>query len=318
MNPPSTLFGVPLAIDDQLANALVRTLERAWQSTYGVRTGSLPKDLEAMGRFFDPSVRGERLRKAISELSDECPGAPLYADQLLVPLSDNRCMPTPEGRVVLEVLRRSESNEGPVIISPEEVAGAEHLLRKMYGDWSLAKVRKVVALQSGTASPLLPPAVGVALWLLVNRNVGPQRALRRPEDPLSRGFLDEAVATPVLHFAADLAPGNRRPEHFSLYGGYALTELRRRVSSGLSPTIDELYVREDHEARIVVFLGKDLARRPGISVGRLRGAFDHLVLSYREFVPRLAALGLSFERPAATSSLRDSLLRAFDAARINE
>jgi hypothetical protein len=317
MKPPTSLFGVPLALPSTVGTALILALEGAWRATYGHPIGPLGSDLRLMSRYFDPAIRGERLRNGLDSIENSCAGFPLFSEELLIDIGGDRCMPTPEGRVILDILRDRRVESETTIISPDDVAAAEHVLRTLYANWVRRKLDGAVALLAGTASPMLAPAAGVAIWLLVNRNVGPQRALRRPGDPESRRHLDEAVAKPVLEFANSLIPGKRRTEHFSLYGGYALTELRRRLSGSMSASIDELYIREGQDRRVIEFLGHDLSRRPTLKSANLASAFDLLVSEYRKYLPRLSSLNLAFERPAATMELRESLLAAFIASRVD-
>jgi hypothetical protein len=310
---PTNLFGVPLVIDHDVAVAIRRALASAWVAAFDEEPASVSSDLARLRGFFDPITTGQRLRKTLEAVPGPCVARPIFSDLLLMDVGDDKCIPTPEGRVVLEVLtkRLDESSTGSVVLPTSDVSAAEHTLVDLYRSWTRSKLLKAVSLQQGTASPLLPTSIGVGLWLVINGNVGAAKSIKRPRDPDSRRHLDAAVAGPVMAFADTIQPGRRQSEHLSLYSGYALTELRRRLSGSLSPTIQDLYIRDGEEHTVVDFLAADLARRPNTDVSLVAEAFDRLVTTFRQYLPRLAALGLAHERPSATASSRSLLLEAY-------
>ncbi len=314
--PPTDCFGLPLAMTPNRARAISDALARVWRLQMGRPPGKLERDLEAVKTYFDPIASGARLRSALASMppidQDLAEGIPA---SVLLDAGEGRFLVTPEGRGALECLASALDERTEVaVIRQEWVIGVEHRLLTLYREWARQRLDKVLELQRGSGPPMLPQTIAAVLVLLVNGSIGPQKALVRPEDTERRRAVDAALAGPVEAFASAIAGGSRRPEHYSIYGGYALTEARRRLSDALSSSTD-LYVVAGKEEGVVAFLGRDLARRHDVDKSVVRDAFDRLTSAYRQAVPLLASLGLAFESASHTRAVGKGLLAAFAAER---
>lgn len=298
------------------ARAISDAVTRVWRFQMGTPPGQLDRDLESLKMYFDPIASGTRLRTALASLpsidEDLVEGIPT---SILITAGEERFLVTPEGRGALDCLAAALDEGGEVtVIRQEWVIGVEHRLLALYRSWARQRLDKVLKLQGGSGPPMLPQTIAAVLVLLVNGSIGPKKALVRPEETDRRRAVDMALAGPVEAFASAIARGSRRPEHYSIYGGYALTEARRRLSDALSSSHD-LYVVAGKEDGVVAFLGRDLARRQDVDEPRVREAFDHLASAYRQAVPLLASLGLAFESASHTRAVGKRLQAAFAAER---
>jgi len=162
---------------------------------------------------------------------------------------------------------------------------------------------------------MLPPAAGIVLLLLVNRSLDRETAIRRVRDPAAQEKIDDVVADVLEPFADELAGESRRGrkrEHFSLWGGYPLTEARRRLAGRLVLDHEEGYVFIDgaREPDVVEFVARDIARRRGVDEKRVDAAFRALVGAYRRRLDDLSGLGSGFERVGRTDALHARLVQA--------
>jgi hypothetical protein len=281
----------------------------------GRPTSDLGRDLSLLvERYFDPVAQGGRLRRELDKVRAVAEEAPYLSELLLIPTGDGHRLITPEGRVVLELLRTALLREGEDVILPDDARWSlEHQLLDLYRKISRHRLASVLSLRAGDAAPLLPPAVATILLLLLNRSTSPGRAITRPAEAAARQHLDEALASPVLAFANALAPGKRKLEHISLYSGYPLTEARRRLSAQLSTDPARLYVRANSEDEVLRCDERELAKRR-LPETRVTEAYDRMVDAYRESASALAAFGIGYERPADTRRLRERLLAQYREA----
>jgi hypothetical protein len=309
---PVTLFGVPLALRRTDAELLLQALRTCWHTQAGRGVGDLGPDLIALQALFAPTSREQTLRRRLEALQLADIDAPFLNDRLGV-RTERGVLITPDGRIVIEVLSSLlPVAEDTVVLESTLVSWAIEQAYEFYRSNSLTRLDRVLALRAGTDEPLRYPSVGFVLLLLINRSVDPARAIRRPGSENDRRALDEALQRPVKAFADSLhGSGRRRSEHFSLYGGYVVTEARRRLSEHLSRDPAAIYVLPGHEEAVVEFLARDLRRRSTLTPLSLENAFSSLVDSYRHSQAALAALGLAFERPSVTGEIRHRLLAAF-------
>lgn len=312
---PTDFFGVAVALPREDAVRLARTLTSAWEAVADRPTGDLVRDWSFLvERYFDPIAQGGRLRRELDDVRAVVEEAPYLSDLLVIPIGDDHGLITLEGRAVLQLVRAALAQEGQEVILPDDARWAlEHKLLDLYRETSRHRLESVLSLRSGTAAPLLPPAVATILLLLLNRSTSPDRAITRPPDPAGRQHLDEALARPVLAFAYALAPGKRKLEHISLYSGYPLTEARRRLSAQLSTDPARLFVRPNVDDDVIRFVARDLAKRH-LPEATIAEAFDRMVEAYRESASALAAFGVGHERPADTRRLRERLLALYREA----
>jgi hypothetical protein len=313
-SPPTTLFGLPLSIDEETAHDIRRYLEDSWRRTAGRPLGEIEEDLEALDPFFNPIHVGRSVRDAVQKvaISRVQPKQPPFVDLLVVLTHDGRQLITPEGRVAIACLREARKSERSLLIDSDLVLRAQNVLLAVYRSWSQQRLRRVVQLASEkTAPPLLPPGLGVLVLLLVNRSTSAERAIVVPESGDPRGgSLGLAFSAIVSSFADAVAP-SKRGRRVSLYSDYAITEARRRLPSQLSRDGSRLFIVDGREGDILDFVAGQLRRRK-LSSDDVGFAFDRLVGSYRQHLPVFAQFGSAHERPAETSRIRRRLMDAVE------
>jgi len=317
MTPYTTdLFGMPLVmLPGDLAHAR-DVLKRAWRQQTGHPPGDFDADLERLADWFHPKLRGQTVRDRITALEELDAGSAELPTTVLLPCGDGRYLVTPEGRAWLECAEEPRSTiGGEAVFSAEQATPFERKLLATYRHWSRHRIEDVIEKRTGAGAPMLPPAAGIVLLLLVNRSLDPDTAIRRVRDAAAQRKIDDVVADVLESFADGLAGASRRGrsrEHFSLWSGYPLTEARRRLAGRLM--LDQgrglVYIDGMREQEVIDFVARDIARRRGATETRVSTAFDALVDAYRGRLDDLASLGSGFERVGRTDALRDRLLTA--------
>lgn len=315
LDPPATLFGVPLALTRADGDALIATLRALWQAQCGQLPGELDSDVEMLARWWHPKLRGSTVRQRLAELPPA--GVDLrtsfLTDELVVRIDEVRGLVTVEGRLVYQALMEAPSSAGSIVISPSTVAAVSNRAATLNSRWAQFRLRDVATLLRGEGAVLLPPVAALLVLLLVNRSTAPARGLAIPDDKSQVRDVDEALQGALLEFASiirETARG-RDPRHFSLYGGYLLSEASRRLGSDLVRSGGRVFIAEGREAAVLDLLGRDLARRNDITEDVLSRAIDVLVSRIRGPVGRLALHGSAHEQPANTARVTQELLAAF-------
>jgi hypothetical protein len=314
---PRSLLGLPDYIEYDEALSLIRALETIWESAVGSPPGNLESDLVICHRWFDPVAQGQRLRRELAQL-------PLLSEDLADPgepmtlfVDSRRRLVTPEGLCALSLLKQLVQDGRSLAIPDSILVPYDRRLAALYRDWSRHRLQSVIALLSGDTKPLQIPAAGVVIALLVNRCTSPDRALRRFASGRARELVDQAFFAPVEAFAGILAPNQReRRSDPRLISGWMLYEARRRLdgylvmSDARAGAEGRVWIRSEDEQKVVSVVTRDLVRghRKHATPNRFALAFDALVESLRESLPRLASFGLVHERPANTARLREAML----------
>jgi hypothetical protein len=331
----SSVFGLPPVLTVREASALRRSLTNLWIVNYGEPPGNLLDDLERCRKFFDPVARGQTLRDRLSQLLPTPRVDPsigrLLVDPIAVHAGESRLLVGVEARLLiglLDIVENAGSNH--VIIDATRAAEAERMALELYRRWSRHRLDEVIALRAGAGREVMQAiSVGLALALLVNRSTSRERAVVRRNDRTVDPRVNDAIFAAADAFADMIAKRRRRaPGERRLKGGYGLTEARRRLADrlviekehGQDGRQERVYLAAgtDRSAReIIVFLGHDLARRPGLTSEVLAAAFDKLVATYRERSGQLASHGFVHERPADTARLREQLLAALVGDAVN-
>lgn len=312
----SDLFGMPLVMARTDVEHAAGVLSRAWLLQAGRSTRGFEADLEELEKWFHPRLRGPTLRDRLADLPALEPDVVRLPHTVLVPCGADRYLVTPEGRAWLECLAGArDMGDGHRVFTAAQAEPFERRLLALYRDWSRHRLADVVEKRTGAGSPMLPPAAGIVLLLLVNRSLDPDTAIRRVRRPDAQAKIDDVIAD-VLDSFSDALGGKskrgRRREHYSLWSGYALTEARRRLAGRLVLDTENGYVYVDaaSENEVTDFVTQDIARRRNADEERVAAAFDALVGAYRRRLGDLAGLGSGFERVGRTDALRERLLQA--------
>lgn len=317
------VFGLPVTLTGAEAAQLRATIAGLWELTYGKAPGEAEQDLARCRDFFDPAVRGFKLRERIAALPEVPPG--IYAAALKLPeeivtdAGDGRLIAGVEARLALDLLEDGYRHQegGHWVLPPETARAAENRALQVYRSWSVRKLGEAIALQMGQGEVLQATSVGLVLALLVNRADSPDRAVMRPGEG-SGHPIDEALHSAAVAFADSITTGRTRSsDSRRLHGGYMLSEARRRLANKMSGYPDAVYIRPGATGDVIRFLGSDLARRENITADQLSDAVSRLIDVFRENALGLAGHNSVYERPADTRRLREELLASFAKASAN-
>lgn len=312
----ASLLGLPDHLDQATAGELAEAITTLWTTTMGSAPSDLEGDLDACKRWFDPVAQGQRLRRDLSTLT---PVPPRFTDPgppLTFAVGPKTRLVTPEGRCALELLQNMHG-EPRIVPSEHQLMEYDRLLAHLYRDWGRHRIQTVAGLLAGSNKPLQIPAAGVVIALLVNRCTTEERALTRFASGAQRRLVDQAFFTPVQVFADELAPSSHRNRsNPQLVSGWMLYEARRRLGDALTivearqGSDGKVWIKPGSEGQVIDVLCRDLVRghRARATPERFARAFDSLVASLRQELPKLAAFGLVHERPYDTQRLRERLM----------
>lgn len=316
---PATLFGVPLQLEFSSASVLMKLLEDAWITNYARSPQRFDDDLKALKLFFDPVATGKRLRDAVERTTrlPRIPDPPIDITRLVMVVDERRYIVRPEGRLVLEVLRESDvmTYGEDLVISTDRLLACTHAAAEIYATWGIHRLESVVE-SLGGSKPLQAQALGMVLWLLVNRCTSPDRAIpRNKDDVVFRGKVDSALAVPVQAFAKCITRGgpSRDRQKLSLYSGWQLSESKRRLGSKLVVLDERTFIRSGEEQAVTAILAHDLRKR-GSSAEQVSLALSEFESAFAGQAPALAALGLYFATATESRRLKESLLKGISEA----
>ncbi len=311
---PATLFGLPLALERDHAEALRAVLSAAFVAQHHRPPGDLDDDLRAMAALA-PGVRAERPRALVTgarPLEASCDGVP---GELLRPLTATRALLLPEGRIVLELLAKAVDDAGRVVFGREALVFALARAADFYGGAQRAWLGEQLR-----GEDLRPASLGFAVLLLINDSVGKDRALRFPADASDAVEVLRRLAVAADAFAEGIS-GSKLKETEVARGPqslWALTELPRQLLGQVVRGEPGYWIDEGERDALVGRLGRVLATRtrPRIELDRLASAFDDAAERYADTArPALAARKLAFGRSDRIRSLRHDLLDAFAQTR---
>lgn len=308
-------LGLPDAMPSAEATVLSDALEALWKETFG-RVRGLESDLRDLRRYFDPVASGKRLRRLLSELPDAPSSARSLKQPHVLQVAANKLLITPEGRVALDVLRRRlVDGDDVVVLTSEGLLPSLELLLTNYRRWSRHRLEQTLALLAGEAEPLRLPAIGVLIGLIVNRNIGPERAMP-VADQHTRDIVERALLEPAAAFAQQLGAERLNISKESLYRGWMLHEVSRRLPTALVAGTAVSIVPGEEPAAIDL-AARELARRD-VDTAAVARAFGALVDRLRAHLPTLAAHGLAFERAPDTRRVRADLIERFESHSADE
>jgi hypothetical protein len=229
-------------------------------------------------------------------------------DVAVLSLDPDRHLVTPEGRGLCELLLQSVADDdGLVRLDDRAAVSIERQVADIIRTWGRHRLLDVISKQRGEGPPMHPAAAAIVLLLLVNGSVSPETAVRRISKGAQRRF-DESIARIIAAFADVARPSDTRSAgEFRMYGGWHLSEARRRLPGQL--VVDEkghVYIDPDHVDEVADFVIRDLKRSSVIPDTRA-AAFDALVTAYRRELRSLAEMGSGFERVTVVDRLRDRL-----------
>lgn len=306
LEPPSSLFGVPQALRRADADQLLTALAALWEQHAGLPPGELDGDLASLQGLFKPTARGATLRKLVVGLGSSGPTSRFLRPPLLLGSGIAQTI-TPEGRILFEVLREAAEASGDVVVlEPDAAYAAEHKAYVLYRDWATQRLRDVLGVSEGRDS-LRVPSIAAVLVLLVNGSTSPDRALRRLDEAADRERLDRALARVGLAFWDVVDTSDKHDARaFSLYSGYAWTEVARRFPRALAA--NPWYVQADAVDSLLDGLVSELSRpQRFISTDLVASGFKAMLDAYQREQPVLAGLGMSHYRAAQTRRLQERL-----------
>ena len=327
MTTEDTLLGISGNITAEQVDQLIKNLSEAWEVVFKRPVGDLDDDLAATRSWFDPVAQGQRLRREISNLEPMPDSLADLQPPLTLSVEQGKWLVTPEGRCVLDILKRLPKEQAVHNVTEAHVGPYERRLASLYRDWSRHRLNSVVALLAGTNKPLQIPAAGIVVALLVNRSTSHNRALIRFTSDPERSVVDKSFFAAVQVFADKLSPYRRRSEiSAQLISGWMLYEARRRIGNaivlndGREDQNGSVWIQADSERSVIETVTRDLTRghRTRIAQDQFVEAFDSLVAELRRESKALAGFGLAHERPRNTLRLRKRFadrLSHYDEAR---
>jgi hypothetical protein len=270
--------------------------------------GGLNGDLQLLEQYFHPTAQGARLRRLISALRELPEGFIDVPELLFFRIDERHGLVTPEGRIVMDILRRLQAGSHPVVIDLAEIAWANRVVADLYRSWVRGRLRDAAPSQGS----LQLPVVAFALTLLVNGSVGPDRALPIPRSDVQEEQLSRVIG-PIVDAFVDALRQQKRREAFRLRGGWIVTEATRHLFGAIVRDSDRLWIREEADSELPRVLARALAARK-YNRPSCAAALDALIGAYRASRAELVSFGLSHERPNRTKRIRDAYLAEMPTA----
>lgn len=296
---PSTLFGAPLGYSDDALSRWIRQLDGCWISFARRTVGELDNDLELLRPLFGTGANAKSLRATMAALSPHGEPGPALPDELALTFED-RALITPEGRILLEILRGLQQG-GETVIAEGHILRAQHAALSTRCAWGRDWADKQL---DGNMSP---PVLGAACFLLVNGSIGLGHALHLPEDEREDRDLGRLVLPLIASFSETLG-GKPPPLDGGLRSHWVFTQVSRllpldvRREKGVDGTA--LYIRDDREAALLANLRARLAKFDPVAVD---AAVTQLITGYRAARGSFIALDQSYEDPRHTQRVQRAL-----------
>src|SRR5205807_1703021 len=132
----------------------------------------------------------------------------------------------------------------------------------------------------------------------------PQTAMQPLLDERER-YVNEVIRAIIAAFCLALDEREHETRHFVLYSSYTLSEARRRLPTALPFDSANIYIPPSEKERVLRFIATEL-RRPQRSfpTTKVLEAYDQLIAAYRQELPTLAALNMTFENRLETLQIR--------------
>lgn len=298
MTASTTLFGAPLGYTASSLSDWIAALEDCWRSFAAANTGALSTDLARLKRIYGHGSTAALLRSAFAELPDRALGIDLPSELALQ--SDGLRLITPEGRILLDVLRRLRRQD-TFVIDAEAQIGALTIAFETRNEWYESWANKQLA------GSLSPPPIAAAILVLVNGSASPATGLYLPDDDTDAGEYETAVIALLGDFSESL--GGSRPTPGPLRSHWAFSQATRLLSRDLARISDgdgaRVYVREGREEHLLENLRGRLRKYP---FAQSADAVRALVARYGALRGLFAAVSGSHERAAHTRSVIAALL----------
>jgi hypothetical protein len=295
----NTLFGAPLGYAPAVLDLWIADLQRAWTAFAGAPPGSLDDDLAALAKVF-AGTSGRALRTVVTDLPDADERLLILPESILMQ-AEGRVLITPEGRILLDVLEDLRANHREVIDAERQtraLAIAVEARSAWYREWARKQL-------SGALSP---PALGAAVFLVVNGSVGTHAALRLPMDEADDVHLGGLILPIVGRFS--LALGGKQPMlDVGIQSHWAFSQISRFLARDIAREKvadgSALYVREGRERPLLTDLAERLAK---YTLGKRRHALEQLTEDYRDRRGALVAAGVCHEEPVHTRRVARTLM----------
>ncbi|WP_155859337.1 hypothetical protein [Cellulomonas sp. KRMCY2] len=226
----------------------------------------------------------------------------------IVLVVDGCAVMTPEGRILLDLLKRLE-RDGLGDFGVEQRLEALSIASGLRGRWHAKWLR------SQFESSVSAPVLGAGVFLLVNGSIGAGNALDMP----AHGERDRELGSVVLPLIAQFskALGGRVPATDSgIRQHWVFTQLSRLLGRDVAREASKVgtavWVRAGREEDLLSELATRLHR--GRDRSRVDVALGDFVDAYRTVRGPLAALGQMHEEPTATRRIVQRLLRPGEAS----
>jgi hypothetical protein len=271
--------------------------------------------MDRLASIFGAGATPKRLRKAVAELRPLDTRPPPIPRTVWLPVDERRGFVTPEGRVVLEQLRRLRE-ENRDSISTGEIASAADLVAGIYRGWQQQWIERTL-----TGAGLRPGSYGWVLLLLVNGSVTRETALRLPSDENEERRLAGVLIPVIDAFAEELGrEAQSAREAARLRSNWRVTQARAllfEIVNRADAGSGDAFFWVEPESKAVDVLGHRLAERKGLDVDTLARAFDQFRRAYEQARPTLSAFAAAHDRPSHTDYVLDAITESFTRTRAN-
>lgn len=275
---------------------VLRYLTAAWRAQYHTEPRTLSVDLELLAELYAPAVQAKKLRSMAGELAP-VRERPHVGPELYVPVDSERGFVTPEGRILLEIMRSTATG----------VDRFEDLLGRLLSFY--AEPRRAWMAKTFVGGDLRPATIGFVVFLLINGSVGEQRALQIPSATPEEGQLAAAVIPVVNAFSEGIGGSPLTGAELTrLSSNWAVTESNRQLPALIRPKrlgtrIGSIHIEEGKETDTIDHLGAALARRRGLHPRDVEDALISTTEAYLDHRALLKSWGLSWERPQHTRAV---------------
>lgn len=294
------LFGVPTHLDPVTHQRLIRILSGSWLALMGRPPLLLESDLDDLGPLFANGAKAKNLKDRIYSLPEADPETKQSPGEIAI-IIDGCALITPEGRILLEVLLDLDRLGQREIDSDRQIA-ALSTATALRSEWHARWLKKQFE------APISAPALGAALFLLINGCVGERHALRMPSDGERDRELG-AVVLPLIAAFSKALGGQAPTTDAGIREHWAFTQVSRLLGRDVAREKTDdgtaTFVRVGREKHLLDELAKRLER--AADGPRRVNAVAGFVDGYRKARGPLAALGQMHEDPTMTRRITGRL-----------
>lgn len=298
----ANLFGAPLTMNSATRERWISLLTECWINLTGGMPSELSSDLGRVAPYFGAGASARTLRAAIADLpvTEALKELP---EQVVLDI-DGQALITPEGRILLSVLKELERNGVSTISRVDHMAALDLAISTRF-EWQRSWIHK--QFHGNISSTVL----GAAIFLAINGSIGEDRGLLLPKDERADREIGDLVLPILANFSESL--GGKNPETTrGIRRHWAFTQLSRYMARDverISPKKGNsvTFIRE---GRLDSLLDEISGRLADVPASRVDTAMSRFVRDYRSIRGALSVLGQMHEDPTNTRRITSRIGRA--------